>query len=309
MKLSIIIPVYHTGKTLGRCMDSILSQSFKDYEILLVDDGSGNPCDQLCDDYGRKETRIRVIHQAHGGLSHARNTGIKLATGKYVTFVDSDDRIETGTLDRLMSILAVHPEYDILEYRAFVHYSNPNRQHVLRLGDHVYHSMYDYWLTGKVYAHSYVCNKVFRRTLFQGQSFPEGKSFEDMGILPALLERCKTVATTSAGLYYYYDNPQGITRMADGKQLGDLLQFHLQALAQLPPKDSVLYRQYYASVLNIQMDVYERTGQEPKLPKMPFPSYALYPLYNFKLTLLNIFGTKWMCKWNRRIHSVYRRNR
>ncbi len=309
MKLSIIIPVYHTEETLPRCVDSILSQSYTEYEILLVDDGSGKPCDQLCEDYGRNDGRIRVVHQTHGGLSRARNMGLQYAKGEYVTFIDSDDRIEPGTLERVMSILAAHPEYDLVEYGAFVHFANQGRQHVLRLGNHVYHNMYDYWLTGKAYAHAYAWNKVFRRALFQGLSFPEGRSFEDVGILPSLLKRCKTVATTTAGLYYYYDNPHGITRMADGRQLGDLLHFHLQVLKQLPPEDSDHYRQYYASVLNIQMDVYERTGNEPELPKMPFPSYALYPMYNFKLTLLDKFGPKWMCKWNKRIHSIYRRSR
>ena len=93
MKLSIIIPVYHTQDTLPRCLDSILRQSFTDYEVILVDDGSDDGCPQLCDEYTRKDARIRVIHKENGGLSDARNAGILQAKGEYITFIDSDDTI------------------------------------------------------------------------------------------------------------------------------------------------------------------------------------------------------------------------
>ena len=90
MKLSIIIPVYRTQDTLERCLESILQQSFTDYEMILVDDGSDDGSPQLCDEYARKDARIRVIHKENGGLSDARNAGIRKARGEYITFVDSD---------------------------------------------------------------------------------------------------------------------------------------------------------------------------------------------------------------------------
>lgn len=99
MKLSIIIPVYRTQDTLERCLESILQQSFTDYEMILVDDGSDDGCPQLCDEYARKDARIRVIHKANGGLSDARNAGIRKARGEYITFVDSDDEMVDNTLE------------------------------------------------------------------------------------------------------------------------------------------------------------------------------------------------------------------
>lgn len=93
MKLSIVIPVYNTQNTLPRCMKSILGQTFSDYEIILVDDGSTDRSPQLCDEYARKDTRISVIHKINGGLSDARNTGIAESKGEYLTFMDSDDAI------------------------------------------------------------------------------------------------------------------------------------------------------------------------------------------------------------------------
>ena len=102
MKLSIIIPVYRTQDTLERCLESILQQSFTDYEMILVDDGSDDGSPQLCDEYARKDARIRVIHKENGGLSDARNAGIRKARGEYITFVDSDDTMVDNTLENLI---------------------------------------------------------------------------------------------------------------------------------------------------------------------------------------------------------------
>lgn len=109
MKLSIIIPVYRTQDTLERCLESILQQSFTDYEMILVDDGSDDGSPQLCDEYARKDARIRVIHKENGGLSDARNAGIREARGEYITFVDSDDTMVDNTLENLIQEIQQHP--------------------------------------------------------------------------------------------------------------------------------------------------------------------------------------------------------
>ena len=116
MKLSIIIPVYRAEDTLERCIGSILQQSFTSYELILVDDGSPDACPLLCDEYAGKDSRIHVIHKENGGLSDARNVGIKMAKGLYITFIDSDDAIGENTLQQLMEELYQHPDEDILEY-------------------------------------------------------------------------------------------------------------------------------------------------------------------------------------------------
>ena len=89
--LSIIIPVYQAKKYLGKCIDSILNQSFLDFELILVDDGSNDGSERICDEYTRKDNRIKVIHQINQGVSGARNTGLKYASGEYIAFVDADD--------------------------------------------------------------------------------------------------------------------------------------------------------------------------------------------------------------------------
>lgn len=92
-KISIIVPVYKVEKYLSRCIKSILRQTFTDFELILVDDGSPDKCPQMCDDWGKKDKRIRVIHKENGGLSSARNAGLRAARGEYIGFVDSDDWI------------------------------------------------------------------------------------------------------------------------------------------------------------------------------------------------------------------------
>ncbi|MDI1303790.1 MAG: glycosyltransferase, partial [bacterium] len=91
--ISIIIPIYGVEKYIDKCILSVINQTYKNLEIILVDDGSPDNCPAICDQYAKKDSRIRVIHKINGGLSSARNSGIDIATGKYITFVDSDDSI------------------------------------------------------------------------------------------------------------------------------------------------------------------------------------------------------------------------
>ena len=92
--ITVVVPVYKVEKYIDRCVTSIINQSYKNLEIILVDDGSPDNCGKICDDYARKDERIKVIHKENGGLSDARNAGINIAKGKYITFIDSDDYIK-----------------------------------------------------------------------------------------------------------------------------------------------------------------------------------------------------------------------
>ena len=104
-KISVIVPVYKVEKFINRCIDSILNQSYTDFELILVDDGSPDNCGKICDDYASKDKRIVVIHKENGGLSDARNAGIDAMKGQYVTFIDSDDYIHRETFSFLISLI------------------------------------------------------------------------------------------------------------------------------------------------------------------------------------------------------------
>lgn len=294
MKLSIIVPVYRVEATLNRCVESILSQSFSDFELLLIDDGSPDGCPQICDQWADRDNRIKVIHRPNGGLSAARNSGLDKAQGEFVTFIDSDDYIGDGTLATVMNVMGGN---DFVEYPIFRFYGS-SRQSLLSFHEAVYTNMDDYWLACQAYLHTYACNKVYRRNLFDGVRYPVGRVFEDFHTLPLLLRKCHQVATTAQGLYYYCWNEQGITATAQGEQLRQLLDAHLSAC--MPMDD-----RYYLHLLNIQMDVYEMTGDSPRLQPRFIKPFGTFKQI-LKAITLNTLGIRGICRLNKIIHKMRR---
>ena len=305
MKLSIIIPVYRVEATLDRCIESVVEQDFTDFEMILVDDGSPDKCPQMCDDWAAKDSRISVIHKSNGGLSDARNAGIGIAKGEFLTFIDSDDYIAASPLSPLMRQLADNPDIDILEYPVYVFYGSP-KQYLLEFhGDTTYHNMDDYWYGGQAYRHSYACNKIYRAELFREVRYPVGILFEDMHMLPLLLKQAKTVVTTSQGLYYYCINANGITATADGNALRMLLQPHVEMVRNSQRQDRD-FQMYYLHVLNIQMDVCELTGDSPILPLYPLEPSYFKGKQKLKAIALNTLGIKQICEINKIVHKLWR---
>ena len=287
MKLAVVIPVYRVEDTLDRCVGSVLAQDCgDDMEVILVDDGSPDRCPQMCDEWARRDARVHVIHKVNGGLSDARNAGIAASTADYVTFVDSDDYLDPG----IYGVLMAQRQHDILEYSV-------NGR--LLLADCVYHSADDYWLQGRAYAHCYAWNKIYRRSLFHGETFPVGRLFEDVYALPALLRRAGSIATTSLGGYNYTDNPLGITATAGGEGLRQLLDAHLAS--GMPVDDD-----YYMHLLNIQMDVWEQTGAGLTLPRRHVNAGGMRGVQRCKAIMLNMLGLKTLCRINKLIHRLTR---
>ena len=115
-KISVIVPVYNVEKYLRRCVDSILTQTFTDFEVLLIDDGSTDGSGKICDEYAKKDKRVRVFHKENGGVSSARNLGLDNVRGRYVTFVDADDKISPDyfPVDILVTLIRVNPTKKIV---------------------------------------------------------------------------------------------------------------------------------------------------------------------------------------------------
>lgn len=306
MLLSIIIPVYLVEETLQRCVKSVLQQTFTDWELILVDDGSPDGCPALCDEYCLQDNRIKVVHQANGGLSAARNTGLLQAQGSYVTFVDSDDYVRKDTYQQVMQQLVEQPEIDIIEYPITLHAGNKQREKILSFPVKSYNNMLTYWFESKAYLHTYAWNKVYKRRLFNQVRYPANKVFEDVYTLPLLLRQSKVVATTDKGMYFYVDNPQGITATAGGEQLKDLLHAHLALLQESQLTEHEGFANYYEHILNIQMDVCEMTEEQPTLPSFSFRGQQDIP---FKTRLSSLIGIQRLCQLNQFIHKVYRRSR
>lgn len=295
MLLSVIIPVYNVVGTLRRCVDSVLAQGIDDMEIIIVDDGSTDGSAVICDKY--KSPRVIVVHQANAGLSEARNEGLRLARGEFVTFVDSDDYIEPDTYPALFERMA-RADVDILEY-SIVREGGRGPVSRIVFPDHDYTDMAAYWLCGKAYAHTYAWNKIYKRQLFNNVAFPKGKKFEDVPTLWDLLKGAGKVVTTSLGLYHYAVNPLGITQRAGGAEYRDLLDAHVAILSSKGLKAHSGFKEYYRHVLDIQLQTYIYTGDmsDAKLPVMRFTG-------SLKLLLLNVLGMRGLCRLVRAI-KVY----
>ena len=127
MKVSFILPIYNVEKYLSECVESILAQTYRDFEILLVDDGSPDNCPALCDEWAKKDSRIKALHKLNGGLSDARNYGLEHAQGDYVVFVDSDDFwVNKDCLQRLMNVVDAYPECDFISFNCSYYYQDTN---------------------------------------------------------------------------------------------------------------------------------------------------------------------------------------
>ena len=295
MKLSIVIPVYAVEATLDRCLESIVGQTFTEFEVILVDDGSHDSSPRLCDEWAARDGRIRVIHQENGGLSSARNTGIRAANGEVITFVDSDDFLDIDTYKNAMPFTA---DADIVEFPVCRFYGS-NQQSMLTFEHLEYDDMRDYWLRGRAYEHAYAWNKLYRRQLFDNVRFPEGVVFEDVHTLPRLLANAKRVTTIDKGLYYYCYNQKGITATAAGRELGMLLDAHCDVISRWCDD------RYYLHVLNIQMDVYEQSGGKPRLPRrrINLSNKDLSTKERIKGLALNLLGVGNICKLNKILHQ------
>ena len=299
MKLSIVIPVYCVEHTLDKCLKSVLCQQVASMEVILVDDGSPDNSPKKCEEWSLIDSRIKVVHQENKGLSAARNTGIELAQGDYITFVDSDDYLDKDTLNYLMTFCDSYPDCDIVEYPAML-YEGSDHQQLLSFTDKVYLSAKDYWDNTQAYYHTYACNKVFKRSVFRNIRFPIGKVFEDAYTLPLLLEKTNMVATCSTGLYHYCYNSQSITTTAGPEEWRMLLDAHL--LIANNPLFHPLCEDYSSHLLNIQLYTSELTGDKPCIPVLNFKN-----VHTLKTILYQLLGINNLCTINRIFRKMVRR--
>ena len=300
--LSVIVPVYRVEDTLERCVESLLEQDCPGMEIILVDDGSPDRCPQLCDAWAARDSRIRVLHKPNGGLSDARNAGIDIAAGDYLTFVDSDDYLSPGTYVPLVDYLKANDGVDILEFPVMAFEGTPE-QRKCEWGNCVFTDMRSYWRQTQAWHHTWAWNKIYRRRLFDDLRFPVGKVFEDMHLLPQLLLRAVIVAVSSTGCYHYTHNAKGITANADANAYRSLLQAHMNAI-QLPPFSIDGNEAYYRELVNIQIYANELSGDKPVIPYIRFRS-----ILSVKTVLFNILGIRILCSLNRFMRKFIKRKR
>lgn len=213
VNISIIVPVYKVEEQLDECIKSILNQKFIDFELILVDDGSPDRCGQICDEYSKKDKRIKVIHKSNGGLSDARNAGLDIAKGKYIGFVDSDDIIDSNMYKILFECInksnsdivqckfkkfkkldeiSIGLDYSGLKIKEF-----NSKQAIIDMIDN-----------NEINVNSW--NKLYKKDIFNDIRFPKGKIHEDEFLTYKLLFKSNKISYVDKELYYYYKNDKGI---------------------------------------------------------------------------------------------------
>ncbi len=223
VKISIIVPVYRTEAYLRNCVDSILSQSFRDWELLLIDDGSDDGAPAICDEYAASDPRIRVIHKSNGGLSSARNAGLDTACGEYVAFIDSDDFVAPEFLETLLALCeSCGADVSRVDYReVFSQDPKPDDSHPEKqvfTGSQVEKAFLELNVNS-------VCVSLYNRAMVGDLRFPEGKTSEDIPFNFQVFRRAKTLAYLPRALYYYYHNPDSISNGPLDRNMINYLKF------------------------------------------------------------------------------------
>jgi glycosyltransferase involved in cell wall biosynthesis len=222
--LSIIVPVYNVESYLEKCIESILNQTFKDFELILVNDGSTDKSFKIIKKYSRIDNRIRYITKKNGGLSDARNTGIELATGNYITFVDGDDYIEQHAYELMFDSIAKSGaeittcgRFDIIDGKKHKKFCLSNEQS---------------WTSNEAIRKllmddsidSSVCDKIFKKDLFKEVKFPYGKLSEDLFVTVKLIQKANKVHHIGKPLYNYNHRDGSITKSEFKKNHLDALE-------------------------------------------------------------------------------------
>lgn len=227
VKISIIVPVYNVEKYLENCIESILNQTFKDFELIFVDDGSTDNSGKICDIYEKKDSRIKVIHKNNEGLSSARNTGLDIACGKYVGFVDSDDSIHPKMYEVLYNLIEKYKsDISCCNYKYTYDISNQNHEE-LNLNEVIEMSnieaiekLYDKDLGVRLVV---AWNKLYNKRLFDNIRYKVGRLHEDEFMAHRILYNSKKITYVDNELYYYLQRDGSIMSKKTYKRKVDTL--------------------------------------------------------------------------------------
>ena len=228
-KISVIVPIYKVEQVLKRCVDSILSQTYENLEIILVDDGSPDQCPAICDAYARQDARIKVVHKKNGGLTSAWKEGVRHAEGEWLGFVDSDDFLDSRMLETLCRDLQEQDaDVAVVGFRMF------EREEELAPAELAVPVQ---CMTGREAIRStlvsdklgdFAWNKLYKRELFRDIRYPLGRMMEDQGTTYRIFQQCSKVVYRPVPLYYYYQRPDSILHRRNMKFYEDKLDMGYQ---------------------------------------------------------------------------------
>lgn len=221
--VSVIVPVYNSENFLERCVDSIVNQTYRNLEIILVDDGSSDNSGRICDYYVDKDKRVKVIHKDNRGQSSARNVGIRNANGEYLSFIDSDDIVQNDFIEYLFDLISRETaDMAICHIAHFnegdkIQFTNSDKFRILDSNKAISEMLYQHsWLESP-------CNKLYAKKVFGSLQFDESKIFEDSLLMPTLFEQCSKIVYGKAEKYAYIHRKNSTTTSKYSKKQLDIL--------------------------------------------------------------------------------------
>ncbi len=279
--LSIIVPVYNTEEYLNNCIQSVLNQIWQDWELILINDGSSDRSGEICEQYAADDNRIRVIHTSNQGQSAARNKGLKIANGEYITFIDSDDEITPDTYIENIRILKEHPNLQVVQFPTFEGY-NKNGGILCKYPERYFQANREIqieFLEHLPTVSASVCNKIFKKEIFNVLYFHEGHLHEDYTFVDQLVQHIDSFYISEKGQYHYYHRPVSTTHTDDVNRHLDLLSCDISRLERryaFPELKHLLIEQYIFVIRELQniifafpncnLDIYKKRIKRSRPP-------------------------------------------
>lgn len=271
-KISVVVPVYNVEAYLEKCIDSILNQTFRDIEVILVNDGSTDRSGYICDEYAKIDKRIKVIHKINEGVSSARNQGISIAKGDYIGFIDSDDIVANNMYETLYS-LCITNDADISSCRniRFFNESDISSMYVSIKNSitRIYEkeNIIKAYYSGKLNEVA-VWNKLYKKELFETIEFPKGRIYEDVSIMYKLYLSSNRLVEIEDTLYFYRFNPNSITNKGFSSNRFDIVNLYqeqYQIMSKAYPKvcEQIKY-DYFHNLRRIFVDIINDKELEDK---------------------------------------------
>lgn len=307
-EISVIVPVYKVEQYLARCVDSILEQTYSDFELILVDDGSPDSCGEICDRYAEVDDRVHVVHKQNGGLSSARNAGLDVMQGKYVAFIDSDDVVHPQYLEILLALLK-NNKADL----AMCHYDFFKDETQI-CDDEVSIDAVDCEiLQGRVLLENFIhhcrkvslrsqCMKLYKKEIFEGLRMRQGYTQEDAMALPHVLERAHKIARSKMKLYHWRLNPVSISRSGFQASSFDYIEVSYYWAEFFSERKSRQADYFKCAVLEGTLKYYYRIVDEKRAELMK--DYAFH-LKRYRKLLPKYIWAKTMCMRERWAYLVF----
>lgn len=243
--ISVIVPVYNVKKYVVDCIQSICAQTYNNLEIILVDDGSTDGSEHICDDYKLKDGRVFIIHKENGGLSDARNVAIDVCNGDYITFIDGDDFVSTDYIETLYHLLAsTNSQIAICGHKDF--YELPVTEYIKTDSFFEYspdEAIKEILINGKFTTSAW--GKLYSAELFREIRYPNGRLFEDLYTTWKTFDRASKIVFTPSQEYFYRQNPTGIMNSKFNPQKLDILYVHHSLISGLKERRPELVRYGY----------------------------------------------------------------